>query len=179
MLKLKLQYFGHLMWRTNSFEKTLMLGGIGGRRRRGRQRMRWLDGIMDSMDTSLSKLWELVKDREAWRAAVPGVAHRWTWPSDWTELTKDDLKQIMKGDFPVGPEEKNPHAITQTLLSQINNYFLKNLKIKQITEKTHKDFFLATKTWNSKLHKTRFLHGVASFLVFCKCVRSLSWESFC
>ena len=104
MLKLKLQYFGHLMRRVDSLEKTLMLGGIGGRRR-GRQRMKWLDGITDSMGMSLSQLQELVMDGEAWRAAVHGVAKSWTWLSNWTELNWTE-------DFPGGSVVKNLPANT-------------------------------------------------------------------
>ena len=87
MLKLKLQYFGHLMWRADSLEKTLMLGKTEDKMRRGQQRMKWLEGTLDSMSMSLSKLWKIVKDREAWRVAVHGVAKSWTWLSNWTTAT--------------------------------------------------------------------------------------------
>ena len=120
MRKLKLQYFGHLMRRVDSLEKTLMLGGMGGRRRRGQQRMRWLDGITDSMDVSLNELWELVMDREAWRAAIHGVAKSRTGLSDWTELIwlVDSLFFISDSPHLSLPGELNQGCMTPYLWRQ-------------------------------------------------------------
>jgi len=143
MLNLKFQYFGHLMWRADSLEKTLMLGKIEGRRRRGRQRMRWLDGTIDSIDMSLSNLWEIVKDREAWHTAVHGVAKILTWLSNRTATTCINLR-APANQKPMHKEEKGIQTYTKVSYQVIEKRITKTLpKNQKIVNKMTASIYLS------------------------------------